>query len=373
MPDRANFNLSSSPIKFGHFSPRKRCTLLYLSRSATCVVLPTRCPRGTGPVLRACCTTRELIPHPHAFRRKHSSRRVTARRPAADRAWDRTGRTDIGLELGLRKHQPPQGDALGLRSDGARRAPDAALRVVQRNYPLISGLYSMVYTRGGSGGTIRFLAACPLNSETKLMHADILVGSFHAQLSRPLAAALSPVKITFGAERPRHARRYFEMAPGGVEFLPDIPDLVRIFLPNADLDKRPAMANAQTFRRAERTCRQQLARLLARNSWRGWAEDWIRSVEYASPNLKAAAAAGNCSTRTLDRRLREEGTSFRKMVAEVRHQQAKEWLAEDHARVSDVAARLGYNEVGNFSRAFRRAAGKSPRRARVQNSNLPEQ
>ena len=104
----------------------------------------------------------------------------------------------------------------------------------------------------GEGGTIRFLAACPLNAETKLMHADILVGSFHAQLSRPLAAALSPVTMTFGAERPRHARRYFEMAPGGLEFLPDMPDLVRIFLPNADLDKRPAMANVQTFRRAGR-------------------------------------------------------------------------------------------------------------------------
>ena len=281
-------------------------------------------------------------------------------------ARERTGRSDVGLELGLRIPATAH-EALGLAAMSAPSV-DAALRVVERNYPLISGLYKMVYTRGGSGGTIRFLAACALNSETRLMHADILVGSFHAQLSRPLAAALSPVTMTFGAERPRHARRYFAMAPGGVEFLPDIPDLVKIFLPNVDLDKRPAMANAQTFRRAERICRQQLARLLARNSWRGWTEDWIRSVEYASPNLKAAAAAGNCSTRTLDRRLREEGTSFRKVVAEVRHQQAMEWLGEDHARVSDVAARLGYNEVSNFSRAFRRAAGKSPRRARTRPS-----
>ena len=222
----------------------------------------------------------------------------------------------------------------------------------------------MIYTRGGSGGTIRFLAAAPLDLETRPMHADILVGSFHAQLSRHFAAALSPVAMTFGAERPRHARRYFEMAPGGIKFLPDMPDLVQIFLPSSDLDKRPAMANAQTFRGAERTCRQQLRRLLARNSWRGWTEDWIRSIEYASPNLAAAAAACNCSTRTLDRRLREEGPSFRQVVAEVRHQLAMEWLSESHARVSDVAARLGYNEVSNFSRAFRRVAGKSPRRVR---------
>jgi AraC-like DNA-binding protein len=159
------------------------------------------------------------------------------------------------------------------------------------------------------------------------------------------------------------------MAPGGIEFLPDMPDLVRIFLPDADLNKRPAMANVQTFRQAARACRQQLERLLARNSWRGWTEDWIRSVEYTSPNLTAAAAAANCSTRTLDRRLREEGTSFRKVVAEVRHQQAVEWLGDSHVRVSDVAARLGYNEVSNFSRAFRRAAGKSPRCARRRSSS----
>ena len=278
-------------------------------------------------------------------------------------ARDRTGRSDIALDLGL--HIPATAhDALGLAAMSAPSV-DAALRVVERNYALISGLYRMIYTRNGSGGTIRFVAACPLDSQTRLMHADILVGSFHTQLSRPLAAALSPVTMTFGAKRPRYARRYFEMAPGGIEFLPDMSDLVRISLPNSALDKRPAMANVQTFRRAERTCRQQLERLLARDSWRGWTEDWVRGVEYASPNLKAAAAASNCSTRTLDRRLREEGTSFRKLVAEVRHQQAMEWLGEGHARISDVAARLGYNDVSNFSRAFRRAAGKSPRCART--------
>jgi AraC-like DNA-binding protein len=45
-----------------------------------------------------------------------------------------------------------------------------------------------------------------------------------------------------------------------------------------------------------------------------------------------------------------------------------ESLSEGNARVSDVAARLGYNEVSNFSRAFRRAAGKSPRCARARSS-----
>lgn len=79
---------------------------------------------------------------------------------------------------------------------------------------------------------------------------------------------------------------------------------------------------------------------------RGWTENWVRSVEYVTPNLKAAAAAGNCSTGTLDRRLREEGTTFRKVVAEVQHQQAMEWLGESNARISDIAARLGYNDVG---------------------------
>lgn len=60
------------------------------------------------------------------------------------------------------------------------------------------------------------------------------------------------------------------------------------------------------------------------------------------------------STRTLARRLEEEGTSFRALVDDARRGMAKQYLAEQHRTVAQVGLLLGYAEVATFYRAFRR-------------------
>ncbi|WP_432417382.1 helix-turn-helix domain-containing protein [Brevundimonas intermedia] len=46
-------------------------------------------------------------------------------------------------------------------------------------------------------------------------------------------------------------------------------------------------------------------------------------------------------------------------------QQAKQWIAQDSARIAEVAERLGYDSEASFSRAFKRVMGASPSRYRV--------
>lgn len=58
------------------------------------------------------------------------------------------------------------------------------------------------------------------------------------------------------------------------------------------------------------------------------------------------------SLRTLQRKLRTEGVSFRKLVSEARHKRAKRLLEEAHFSISEVAYGLGYEEVNSFRRAF---------------------
>lgn len=52
-------------------------------------------------------------------------------------------------------------------------------------------------------------------------------------------------------------------------------------------------------------------------------------------------------------------------LTEVRMQQAKQWIAQDNARIAEVAERLGYDSEASFSRAFKRVMGASPSRYRV--------
>jgi AraC-like DNA-binding protein len=66
------------------------------------------------------------------------------------------------------------------------------------------------------------------------------------------------------------------------------------------------------------------------------------------------------SPRTLKRKLAERGTTFSTIRDEVRLQRALLLLDNRALTVTDVADRLGYTEVPNFTRAFRKWTGMTP-------------
>lgn len=77
------------------------------------------------------------------------------------------------------------------------------------------------------------------------------------------------------------------------------------------------------------------------------------------PDIRKAAAALGVSTRSLQRRLEEQGTSFKDVLDDVRHTLAVSYLRDGSRTVSEVAFLVGFSEVSAFSRAFRRWTGKS--------------
>jgi AraC-like DNA-binding protein len=68
--------------------------------------------------------------------------------------------------------------------------------------------------------------------------------------------------------------------------------------------------------------------------------------------------------RTLNRRLKAQGTTFQHILDEVRHTVARELLVDTRVAIDDIAAALGYASVGPFMRSFRRWSGTTPTRWR---------
>jgi len=68
----------------------------------------------------------------------------------------------------------------------------------------------------------------------------------------------------------------------------------------------------------------------------------------------------HCSTRTLRRRLADEGTSYRVLREEVSAMLALELLQTVGLSVGQVASRLGYSDPVSFTHAFTRWTGTSP-------------
>jgi AraC-like DNA-binding protein len=83
-----------------------------------------------------------------------------------------------------------------------------------------------------------------------------------------------------------------------------------------------------------------------------------------SPAIGTVAARLGLSGRSLQRRLAEEGTSFKDVLDSFRRGVARHLLSERDVAVYEVAYLLGYSDPSAFHRAFRRWHGDSPRRFR---------
>jgi AraC-like DNA-binding protein len=100
---------------------------------------------------------------------------------------------------------------------------------------------------------------------------------------------------------------------------------------------------------AHTTVREQIRRLL-------WSE-----LPDGVPALETLARRLGMSSRTIQRRLREEGATFHQVLVDFRRDAAPALLRDGRLAVSEVAFLLGYEDPSSFQRAFRRAFGVSPR------------
>jgi AraC-like DNA-binding protein len=79
------------------------------------------------------------------------------------------------------------------------------------------------------------------------------------------------------------------------------------------------------------------------------------------PSLDAVASRMGKGARTLQRRLREVGLTFRGVVDDVRRESALRELEAPDVSVAEVAFSLGFSDPSAFHHAFRRWTGRSPR------------
>lgn len=66
------------------------------------------------------------------------------------------------------------------------------------------------------------------------------------------------------------------------------------------------------------------------------------------------------TSRTLQRKLGQEGMSYQKLLDDVRQQMAEDYLRNTEMSISDIAFRLGYSETTSFHRKFKAATGQTP-------------
>lgn len=83
--------------------------------------------------------------------------------------------------------------------------------------------------------------------------------------------------------------------------------------------------------------------------------------------IEDVAAKLGLTSRSLQRRLKDEGTAFQALREDVRRELAQRYLA-DGLSIAEISFLLGFSEPSAFFRAFKRWTGKTPLESRVARS-----
>ena len=94
---------------------------------------------------------------------------------------------------------------------------------------------------------------------------------------------------------------------------------------------------------------------------------WIlkRRLAGSRPEISTVARELGLSDRTLQRRIIDDGATFRQLLLEARQELAHEYLNRPEMDVTEVAFLLGYEDSNSFYRAFRTWEGTTPSQLRA--------
>ena len=79
-----------------------------------------------------------------------------------------------------------------------------------------------------------------------------------------------------------------------------------------------------------------------------------------APSIDLVAEKLNFSQRSLQRKLNDSGTSYKHLVENIRQAMAEQYLNQNQLSLGEISYLLGFANVANFSRAFKRWKGISP-------------
>jgi AraC-like DNA-binding protein len=84
------------------------------------------------------------------------------------------------------------------------------------------------------------------------------------------------------------------------------------------------------------------------------------------PGIESMASRFNMTSRSLQRKLEEIDSSYRKIIGNVGKELSISLLKNDEIKTTEIARTLGYSDVRAFQRAFKMWTGRSPKEFRNQ-------
>jgi len=243
-----------------------------------------------------------------------------------------------------------------------------AMRFLIRYHELTSDRYVDALTVHGDVARVTPLPRMAhINSFINIAE-DSLAGNWRT-LGLLIGDDLDPAKasVNFVFQAPDYEETFYEVFDCPVHFNAERNELA---FPVTWL-QRPIASGNQTM---ADVCTAMCERLLGAGEASRSTEQVVRRLLLSRPGrrmyrLEEAAAELNLSTAQLRKRLYRAGTSYKKLVLEIRMALARHYLEDTNLAIQEIAYLLDYSQAAPFSRAFKTFFGQPPEKAREE-SNL---
>jgi AraC-like DNA-binding protein len=245
---------------------------------------------------------------------------------------------------------------------------DYAISLAARYYRLITPWFRMQYRRGPQRCEVLFQPVANLQPQALQFLIEIVIVSAHEQLKVLAQERLPPYEIYVSYPEPPHARDYRKLKPARFHFAGERLPGARMVLDADVVTSKLPMADRSALQGAELRCEELMRKTTQSAGLSDWVTMMLRESHEGVPTLAELAHVLNQSVRTLDRRLQAEGTRFLALSKRIRHERACA-LLKSGLSITQVAYQVGYRDLANFTRAFRRDSGMSPSQYLRQDGN----
>ncbi len=287
----------------------------------------------------------------------------TARLPLDDcatlveRARRLTGEPALAFSMGLHMRLSWHG-FLGFAAMTAGTVREALDLAERFSLTRTSAFGISTYVEGERGALV-LEERVPLGGLREFAVIALLVGI--ARIAREVTGQTVPGLAECAFPEPDYARalmaRVGASQGGPMRF--DAP-AHRLVFDASVLDLPLVSADPSAMQLARAQCDRELAAIAEAGSFLGRVRAALHGGAGRTRSVDEVARRLHLSTRTLKRRLAEHGASFSEVRDEVRRQRALLLLADRRVGLGEIADRLGYSDLANFTRAFRRWTGQTP-------------
>ena len=288
-------------------------------------------------------------------------------RTAEQRLWNEAARLTGEEAFGVHLSRQLPVDGLGALGFAVRSSATVgeAYRRVMRYLRLLARGPVIELCERANRATLRHLP--PTTGPAPTRHAvEFLMGNLVVLARHGVSPSVTPEEARFRHSAPSDPTAHRDVFGPGVRFDQDRDE---ISFDRSLLLQRQAHAEPSLSEVLDKHLGSQLLALSEEATFL----DRVKSVltdalKQGEPTLTSTAARLHMSPRTLQRRLREEGTSLSGALDHVRSSLAVHYLVDSDESIGEVAFVLGFSEVSTFHRAFKRWTGVTPasyRRGRV--------